>query len=463
MTTKYIDVDSTHRDRTLWPKPGHFQLVVSPASRGTNAYSLAAVDAVSESMPTATWTSNEFVNGTPGTSAISGVVAATGGIGNATGGNVIVVTAVGLQPTTDYYANAQITVPSSNALQNTPVSIRVVSYTYLGNNTGQFIVAPAAQVQPGGAVTVSDPTSVANNAFFVPAGGSIANYRVGDYLYDLTTNEYSRITSYDPATGIAYVAGPTVGWSATDSFEIVGAPPAAVGTTGVASTSTSIVLGAAVAQLSAAQIVGSYVRLLPGGQTARVVAYDATTMTATVSPAFVVGTSAVAFQLLAFSYDNFYPMTYVGTRQYEILTYAVTLKCLTLPSSTLLNGGTALAYPFVYVEFSPLNADVTNVWNSNNPHASRTLFRASYVNYDRSASQPQSPFLHFVGNDMRQRVRFAAESSFNFRVTIPSTGQTFQTVVGDTTSPTPPDPLAQITALFELVREPYDDLAKRLA
>jgi hypothetical protein len=460
MTTKYIDVDSTYRNRAIWPQPGAFQLLESPSGGRSAA---AAVDPVSNAAPIVEWTSNAFAT-TGATTFITATVVG-GGIGNANSPTTIIATAPNLQTAANYYINATLQVPSHAATVTGPITTVVTAYKYLGNNIGQFTVNPAVATLAGDAVTLRDPTQLSVNALFVPTGSTTKNAYVGDYVYDETINAYLPIGAYDNATGLVTLVGSTVGWSPTDTFEIVKQPPAFVGVAGAASTTSTVVLGASAA--TNPNLIGSFVRLSPSGQTSRIVAYDATTTIATVSPPFTTPVAGVAYQLLLYSYDNFTPFTYVGTRQYEQLTYAVSLNRLMLPTGTLAvaSGGTILDYPYVYVEFSPIDTNTTSVFNSNNPHATRALFRAS--NYARSTQMPTTgtatPFVRFIGDDMTQRVRFSPDTNFNFRVVMPTTGETFALVAQDSVAPAAPIAAVQLSALFQLERWPLMDAAKRLA
>ena len=57
---RYIEINSTYRDRYLWPIPGEFEILISQTGRKNKKYS---IDPVSLSMPLFSWTSNNFKMG----------------------------------------------------------------------------------------------------------------------------------------------------------------------------------------------------------------------------------------------------------------------------------------------------------------------------------------------------------------------------------------------------------------
>jgi hypothetical protein len=63
--------------------------------------------------------------------------------------------------------------------------------------------------------------------------------------------------------------------------------------------------------------------------------------------------------------------------------------------------------------------------------------------------QGTSQFIALKGDDMKQIMKFRLDSSIRIRILIPSTGETFKTVISDTIAPALPNPAIQINALFE--------------
>jgi hypothetical protein len=52
---------------------------------------------------------------------------------------------------------------------------------------------------------------------------------------------------------------------------------------------------------------------------------------------------------------------------------------------------------------------------------------------------------------MTQTVRFRLDSNVKIRIVVPNTGETFETIEKDTTSPNTPNTNVQICALFDFI------------
>ena len=88
------------------------------------------------------------------------------------------------------------------------------------------------------------------------------------------------------------------------------------------------------------------------------------------------------YEILQFSFDNAYPFVYTGSTvsQQEMSCYEIQLSNLILPNRTLIHGGRIAFYPYVYVELQNISGSssrLTNTIYSNNPNATKMLFRAS--------------------------------------------------------------------------------------
>ena len=117
----------------------------------------------------------------------------------------------------------------------------------------------------------------------------------------------------------------------------------------------------------------------------------------------------------------------------------------------MVSGGRSAFYPYFYVELqnvSGTGAGLKNIIYSNNPHATKMLFRAAI---DDIPNPLISPFIKIDGDGMVQTVKFKPNDSFKFGVYLPN-GSQFQTVDDDLYSPAPSDPLVQISAVFSMKR-----------
>ena len=154
--------------------------------------------------------------------------------------------------------------------------------------------------------------------------------------------------------------------------------------------------------------------------------------------------------IVNFSYDNFSPLTYNGSRVSlnQVVCYEVALVSLILPNVTLETGSRIAFYPYLYVELSNTTTSSTasqNIIYSNNPESGRALFVVGVTD----VVQPiNSHFVRLLGK-MKQIIKFKPNDSLRFRVYLPN-GDLFQPIKKDLLSPYAPDPLLQINAVFSI-------------
>lgn len=450
----YLDFDSSYRNRVLWPEPGEFGVSLSK-SCPVNKYT--ALDPVSKATPIVSWTSNTFnVNGFG--SSVNATVGPTL-LENANSKTVYTIyTAIDtLQQRYNYYRHAML------ARVGDPTNrSRIVEYKYLGANRAQVTLETPIELNTGDVVTISDPTSFASlsdSYLFVPTGSQGEDDYFGQIIYNETLDEYRTVTDYDSVTGLVKIGPPTlVGWLPRHNYSIREQIPFAFTTAGVGSTASTVVVTGG--STSARTYVGQFVRILPNlydnaipapqGEIRRITAYDGTTATATVYPPFSASTAGTSIEILPFSYDNTGSITYKGTYESEPSIYAIRLLSLSLPNRTLVagSGGKIAYYPYVYVELTPVDMPSNNLIISNNPNAVNMMFKASLNNIQ---DPERATFTHLSGDDMTQVFLFKLDTSFKVRVVLPG-GETFKTVDQETTSPASPNPVAQISMLFELYR-----------
>ena len=122
-TARYIEIDSTYRNRKEWPLPSEFEMLISQTGRKNR---LDAVDPVSNAASYARWTSNTF-NTTGSSATVAGtVVNISPGFG-ASGDTNSVITLLAnvantFQQVTNYYKNAVLFDTVSNKAS------RILSY-----------------------------------------------------------------------------------------------------------------------------------------------------------------------------------------------------------------------------------------------------------------------------------------------------------------------------------------------
>lgn len=456
MATKYLEINSTYRNRNLWPIPGNFEVLISQSGQRP---AVTAEDPVARSAPNVTFTSNLFIADTPGSTILTGTIISVG-VGAANSQTTIIFsTPLGdLHTAKNYYRHAVL-----KSVGNPSAFARITQYKSLGSDRGQVTVDQPLQLLVGDTITITDPTDLtdAGNAlFFIPAGGNGQEQYFGRILFNESLGQFRTINDYDNVTGLLTVSGaPVAGWLPTHNYSIRKEIPNLVTIAAVGSTTSSVILGAGAPNIEGVyqgwfirvpETTYSNVAIPPQGEVRRITAYNGTTTTATVSPPFSGPPTGLTVEILPFSYDNFNPFVYTGSHQNEMVAYRIKLSSLVLPNQILSvgSGGQIAFYPYVYVELTALEAPVTNVIYSNNPNAAKMLFRASI---DDIQNLQDSTFLSLDGDGMEQVIRFKIETNFKFRVTLPN-GETFAAVLPEYFSPAEPNPLVQISAMFELKR-----------
>jgi hypothetical protein len=533
---RYIELDSSYRDRNTWPHPAEFVVEVSQTGQknATNA-----LDPVSNASPILIW-NNSFRNDVAsGTVAITSLV-----FGSPSDGTTFrIMAGVGqLRTEDDFYNGAVLELVNGG----TTADVRIIDYDFINTiDEAQVTVSSAIPSALLAAGTTGSITIPVNNTItsltpqlFVPTGGSTTNFYVGCLIQNMNTGEIKTITGYDSVTNMVTLASNTVtNWNVPDtnfairdsrvgdSGALLGVNPngrylqlatTASGSDGiydgsflrivtplpVPSFSTNIAPyaeerritrytaldGQFVAQAagtftlppSSSTVDGFYVGMfitdVTGGGTAQVLTYDGATRSGTVgagwgAPAagntFAIRTVCLSngfstlpavgdnYEVEIFTRDNSVSFVYTGSMvsQQEMVCYEVELLNLILPNSTLSSGrgGRIAFYPYVYVELtnqSASSAGTKGVIYSNNPHAYRMLFRAAI---DDTPTPLISPFIKIDGDGMVQTVKFKPNDALHFAVYLPN-GELFQVEDPDYVSPTEPNPLVQISALFSIKR-----------
>jgi len=507
--TRFIEVNSTYRDRNLWPLPAEFEIPIS--QNGIKSFG-TAIDPVSLSAPIFAWTGNNLnITGYPATSStISGRIAnpSNPSISDTIGYSsdyftfiIIINAGQSAQQLRNYYSSLVINVTSGT---NT-FTRRIISSYYLGvNSNSQDRVQITAFNNFPDAINYNDPISITdpsdfsdttNPLIFVPVGAPQENAYNKYVLYNETINEYRPIIRYDNITSIiqldttgsttsTYSSGPiSASWQTTHNFSFrIKAPSLPVlGTTLgsylVVNTSTSSVITVVSSVLSTTTdyYKNNFLRILPynagnyaynynplpyNSQSSCIVGYSYNvgtgTATFTVSPAFsYIPNIGSPIEILPFSYDNFTPFVYSGSlvSQQDMVCYEVQLINLTLPNAvlTVAEGGRIAYYPYVYVQISNVSATgagLKNIIYSNNPNATNVIFRAQIYDIQDPLS---TPFVRIDGGAMTQTIKFKPNDNLYFRVTL-STGETYNTILKEFYSPIAPNPRSQITAVFSFRR-----------
>lgn len=468
--TRYLEIDSTYRNRNQWPLPSQFEIPISQHGRDNKVQSM---DPVSLNASVKSWCSNAFtVSG--GVTATTAITANTLPMSNVT--TFVVESNAGtLQPIDQYYLRATLNVTGGTE------NHRIIDYRFLGQVgtlvRAQITVDPALTtadlaIGPPVPIVINDPTDVttdtANPIVFVPDGRIGDNGYANYILYDETTGDSRTIIDYSYETHLLNIdtsasGGGPVAWAETDCFSIRPSVPAIRGVTPGPNSTSGVVLPVGASTTDGAY-VGDFAEIIltalpvvaPEGETRRIVSYDGATRTATVYPPFtaVPGATTDIVAVLQASYDNAVPFNYTGSlvSQSEDVCYEIELLNLILPNRELnvFRGGRIAFYPYVYVELrnlSSMGAGPGTIY-SNNPNSTRMLFRCAI---DDTPTPLISPFVKIDGDGMVQTVKFKPNDNLRFSVHM-SNGELFQVVMSDTTSPVLPNELVQISALFSIKR-----------
>lgn len=175
-----------------------------------------------------------------------------------------------------------------------------------------------------------------------------------------------------------------------------------------------------------------------------IIQYDGSTRTGRTS--HPIDTYSVSkYNILPFRRDNVSPLVYSGDKQQSPSCYDIELVNLILPNIVLSSGlgGRIAFYPYVYVEFSNVSETNSNVMYSNNPYTTRVVFK---VPIDDVNTPDVSPFI-CISCPMVQTIHFNPEDNLKVSIRLPS-GELFETDEKDYFSPSPPNPRVQISFTF---------------
>ena len=456
--TRYIELDSTYRNRVQWPFPAEFEVPLTQYGDG-NQYN--AIDPVSDAAPILEFTGNFTLAGGV---TISGVVSPLTGIGALTDvKEVIVETPIGtLQQTKDYYVGAVLNDTTTGELRRIDKYCFIETDVGSGVDRGLFVVMDSFRmISAGDTINITNPSSnlPPNGNIFIPYSRVFDNnYYINYMLVDTTINEQRTILSYDGITSIATLSSPFSGaWAPTDSYLIRKITPYATGTL-TGSTLTTFTLPPNF--LSIYNIfTGYFIRITSGpaiGDIRRIISYSDPVVPSTtgiVSPSFSAVPGLANFELLQFTRDNFVKLNYTGSlvSQQQEVNYEIELLNLTLPNQNLdvMYGNRIAFQPFVYVEFTTSTENrINGILYSNNPNAKKALFVAPI---DDVTNPLVTSFVKIDGDGAVQTVQFKPNTSLRIKVFMPN-GELFKTVLQEQYSPLPTNPLIQIQALFAIRR-----------
>lgn len=460
---KYIELDSTYRNRTQYPLPAQF-IVNLNQSGAKNKQS--ALDPVCDSTPLlvfngifdTTSTVNNYISGTIS----SGIAVPVTGLSNTSSTTEILLSLNNCVQIEDYYTGCILLITNSSG---TLERKRIIKYRPV-SATRAFVTLESAvstAVTNGNAVSISNPSEL--GYIYVPTGSNFNNYYNNYYLENQTTLEYRLIVSYDGITKLAKLQSPLTTWSVSDiinirkTFDIhSGAIPV-----GATLTTSSINISPTASNINE-YYKGDFIRFYSSTTTKndirRIVSYiyDDTTSKWVLSftpPLPLPPSVGDLYEILQFTRDNAVPFNYTGSKtgSQEMVCYDIQLINVIIPNKNL-SVGNCKRLPFythLYVEFANETAPSsgqTGLIYSNNPNAVKMLFRATI---DDIAQPCNSNFLKFNGDNMVQTIKFKPNDNLRFSVRL-HTGEVLQSIDPESYSPSPPNPDIQISAIFSINR-----------
>ena len=514
--TRYLEFDSSYRNRNEWPLASEFQIPISQSGRKSQAN---ALDPVSLSTPIIAWSSNNLnKNGDPvlqGNIPDPTTPALTPPeIDYISDNSTLIITCDSgtLQQLKNYYLGLVLTLPQdSGAIYRR----RIIEYTYLGNNgssdIGQVTLSsnlPDSFVF-GGVFSITDPTDLLGPDyyyFFVPAGRIQKNAYTGYILYNETQIDYQQIINYDAITHLIAInkPNPSKTWSVTDNYSIrkekpiIPSPSQIYNNSAIVSgpvtrsvTNPDASITYFIYNLSSNTIIlqGSNInpnlpidyyknyslRIIPNSSNSynyvlnspenesKVIcnSYSFTysgnnTLVLITNPfSSVPSTTNDVAEIQNFSYDNFNPFTYTGSlvSQQEMVCYEVELLNLILPNDVLAVGeGGRIAF-YPYVYVQISNVSASSARNTNIIYSNNpNAIRAIFRVPIDDVINPLISTFIKVDGDGMVQTIKFKPNDNLFFSVFLANGELYQTIIPENYSPSPPNPASQISASFSIRR-----------
>ena len=462
MNTRFLEIDSTYRNRKEYPNPADFTVLISQTGTKDN---FSACDPISDACPVKIFNPLLF-------SLVIGKIQKNNGN---TGSSFIACfpfsRQYSLSKSPDYYTGVTVEIKgekriiatweyaSTNVLLNVDcffITLKLPIFLPIEtDDTIKFIRTTTLRTQ----VPV----------FFIE-GGVNADYFYTDYIIynetlSIKTNKqnYRTIISYDGL--VTKLAGIDINtenindWKLSDTYILRYKPPQEIGRLLNGTTSTAVLPN--YCSNTNDIYAGSFLRITSGKNKniiSRISSHKYNTkdkrieliLSDTLKYPLKEG---ISFEILQFSRDNAVPFTFTGSTvsQQEMVCYEIGVLDLVLPNTILQEGGRSAFYPFMYVELQNVSASSagnTNIIISNNPNSIRMLFRCPIGDLTNPLI---SPFIKIDADGAKQTIKFKPNDNLKFAVYLPN-GELFKTVEEETFSPCPPNNFIQIRALFSIRR-----------
>jgi hypothetical protein len=465
----YLELDSTYRNRLLWPKQGEFEVLLANSNNsmttsttGTLLSGQTVQEPISISEPVIAWTGLYFNELSLGTDFIRGDFVLNGlGYGNTNSVVTIeVVPPYKFQQKYNYYINAVL----RNLTQLDQIA-RIIEYKYLGNDVAQVVLSSDNfKFDLGDSFFIGDTTDLSdpdNGFLFVPTGSTNRQDYLNLIIYNDSLQESRPVADYDGPNGRLLIGGdPVFLWQGFHNYSLRQQPPNFTFTTGAGSTVNQVVITGT--GISNDMYTNWFIRITssiygnsipaPETETRHITAYNPTTNIATVFPPFTADPTGLIAELSQYGYENANGLTWGFRVVQQVPIYHIKLKRLILPNKVLRigNGGKPAYQSHFYVEIGNVDPTSSSTFLifSNSPYSTRAMFRCSVKQIPEPDTQE---YVVLKGDGMTQTARFRLDANMYIKVTLAKTGEIFETVLPDSTPPAPPKSDLQINALFEFI------------
>lgn len=443
---KYLDIDSTYRNRNQFPNPAQFNVVNSHP--GNNVSLSTSLDPISNAAPLITYI--------PSNLTFSGKIQITP-TNTDNRMNVRFNATLNVSKTTNYFRGLTLRGPDS---YGGPVKIDTWDHLNSDENYDYFVVTftpsfDSERYHYNNTIRVLCSTDFTQGYVFIPSGTLSSQYYKKYYIYNETQNEHAQIISYDGKFALASIdAHPA--WSEDDTICLRQHLPLTYGNFQSGSTATIVILSAS-SNPSIGAYNGTFLRLKQTNTTVNIISYSgAPTFEATINtnlenPPY----ENEPYEIMNFTRDSYYPLIYTGTHIQQECCYEVQSINLLIPNVGVIEGGVMAGYPYFYVElqnYTTANSGMYNMLYSNNPNSVKKLFRVPVTNISPARL---NAYIKTDKSYMVETIKINPYNSFRFGIYLPD-GKPLVLSIPDTKSPVPPNPYLQITALFSLKQSEVD-------
>lgn len=440
---KFLDIDSTYRDRNRFPNPGQFDIIIGNSLPVCNF-----VDPISEQTPIITFTpSINYFSLQNGTLLLSpppfpyqidekdSIVVCFDNFQN-------------VNKTYNYYRGIGLTFITS--LPSIEI-ITISGWIYIGtiNNKDCFRIKLNTNIT----TDLTDPTltlsfdpqvNYSQGYIHIPSGVITSDEYKNYYIHNETIDEYVNIISYDGTIALATFNAP-VFWVENQQISIRKKLPGFRGTFGTGSTNKQLVLSSSTPNIEK----GSFIRLIGSSNNNEIrfiSSYEP--FVATISEMLPSSPNAGdTYEILDFYRDNYNPLLYTGKSFSSNVCYEVELISLTLPNIDLLSDTNPSNFPYLYVELQNIESSFSpNILYSNNTNSRKMLFKVPVT----EVNPPEfNAFMSLNAGSTTETIKLNPNKSFRFGVYLPN-GKPFESILKDTKSPLEPNRYLQISAIFSL-------------